>query len=247
MKIAVDFELTLHSGKHRFKLRISFSSEDDRMVMFGPSGSGKSVTIQAIAGLLTPDRGRIALGDRVLFDSETGINLPSRQRQVGYLFQDYALFPHMTVEENIGFPLKRLWRLPLPAKRQVEELMALFELEPLAKSLPQDLSGGQRQRAALARALIRRPQVLLLDEPFSALDIWLRTKMRQELADIQSRFQIPLIIITHDLEDVRMFAETLVVYGMGRISRVIPCKEIERTQGEGFLWKQMVEACGIVV
>ncbi len=247
MKLAVDIDVTLRSGRRSFRLNVAFSTADDRVVIFGPSGAGKSVTIQAIAGLIRPTRGRVQLGERVLFDSASRIDLPSRERRVGYLFQDYALFPHLTVEENVAFPLQRLlrWRLGDEDHRAVRDMLDLFELMPLAHSLPRDLSGGQRQRVALARALIREPEVLLLDEPFSALDITLRARVRQELADLQTRFRIPLVVITHDVDDVKMFAETLVVYGLGQVSRVLPCKTLREQHGDAHAWREMTEACGL--
>lgn len=247
MKLAVDIDVNLRSARRSFQLNVAFSTADDRVVIFGPSGAGKSVTIQAIAGLIHPARGRVQLGNRVLFDSAAGIDLPSRERNVGYLFQDYALFPHLTVEENVGFPLKRLlqWRLGADERRAVRDMLDLFELSPLAHSLPRDLSGGQRQRVALARALIREPEVLLLDEPFSALDVMLRDRVRQELADLQARFRIPLVVISHDIDDVKMFAETLVVYGHGKVSHVLPCKLLQNQHGEEHAWNEMAKACGL--
>jgi molybdate transport system ATP-binding protein len=247
MKLSVDIDVTLRSAHRSFELNVAFASGDDRVVIFGPSGAGKSVTIQAIAGLVHPERGRVQLGDRVLFDSAAKIDVPSRDRRVGYLFQDYALFPHLTVEENVAFPLKQLlqWRLSAEERRVVRDMLELFELTHFAGSLPRDLSGGQRQRVALARALVRAPEVLLLDEPFSALDIMLRDRVRQELAELQARFRIPLVVITHDVDDVKMFAETLVVYGLGEVSRVLPCKTLREQHGDAHAWREMVKACGL--
>ena len=130
-------------------------------------------------------------------------------------------------------------------RRVVRDMLDLFDLSHFARSLPRDLSGGQRQRVALARALVRAPEVLLLDEPFSALDIMLRDRVRQELADLQARFRIPLVVITHDVDDVRMFAETLVVYGLGQVSRVLPCKKLREQHGDAHVWRAMSEACGL--
>jgi molybdate transport system ATP-binding protein len=142
---------------------------------------------------------------------------------VGYVFQDYALFPHLTVAQNVSFGLKQgwPWYLPQGERLPLEEALEIFGLTPLKYSLPRDLSGGQRQRVALARALIRCPSLLLLDEPFSSLDALLRTKMRRELLKIKERFTIPVILITHDPEDVAALAETVVVYEHGRVSQII--------------------------
>lgn len=194
------------------------------MVLFGPSGSGKTITIRAIAGLTAPDFGRIVVGGRVLFDETARINVPARLREIGYVLQDYALFPHLTVEKNVAFGLQTRWPLPLSKREQirVEKFLELLELTPLAKNFPRELSGGQRQRVALARALIVNPKLLLLDEPFSALDPMLRGKLRDGLAQIQAQFQIPVIMITHDPEDIQVFAETLVIYDGGQVRRIWP-------------------------
>ena len=220
--IRVDIEKTLGSLGRRFVLTAAFSSEEEFVVLFGPSGSGKTLTLQCIAGLLPPDSGALALRGRVLFDSQTGVDVRPQDRNIGCVFQDYALFPHLSVFENIAFGLRRGWPRPLsPTDRlKVEEFLDLFEIAPLAASFPFDLSGGQRQRAAIARALIRAPQLLLLDEPFSALDTPLRAKLRNELLAIQARFRVPVIMITHDPEDIAAFAQTLVTYETGRVCKI---------------------------
>ena len=222
MRLEVDIRKTLQSGERRFELEAAFSSRDDLTVIFGASGSGKSLTIQAIAGLVTPEQGRIAVGGEVLFDSQQSINLPARKRGVGYLFQDYALFPHLTVRENIGYPLKKGWRFNLlpDVRKEVAEIMESFEITHLAGSYPAELSGGQKQRVALARAMIKKPSILLLDEPFSALDSLLRHRMRMELLEIRQRFAVPLVVITHDPADVEVFADTLVIFANGRVEEV---------------------------
>ncbi len=223
MKILVDIKKRLGSGRRVFSLEVAFASDKDVVVLFGPSGAGKSLTLQAIAGLDTPDAGRIVVGERVLFDASRKITIPARHRDIGYVFQDYALFPHLTAAQNVAFGLKRAWPWTLPRgdRLRLEEVLEIFELSPMQDSLPQDLSGGQRQRVALARALIRRPKLLLLDEPFSALDALLRARMRQELLRVQERFNLPVILITHDPEDVAALAQTVVVYDAGRIRQVM--------------------------
>ncbi|MEO6025186.1 MAG: ATP-binding cassette domain-containing protein [Burkholderiales bacterium] len=221
MNLEVSIRKSLQAQGRRFELDVEFNSSDQVMVIFGASGSGKTLTMQAIAGLIKPDSGRISLNGGIVFDSAHGINLPARERKVGYLFQDYALFPHMTVAENIGFSLLRtaLGGLGKDALRQVNEFLAVFELEEMGNNYPQHLSGGQRQRVALARALIRKPDILLLDEPFAALDPMLRERMRVELLSIQARFGIPMMLITHDPADVEFFAEKLLVFKQGRVQQ----------------------------
>ncbi|HEY5930823.1 MAG TPA: ATP-binding cassette domain-containing protein, partial [Burkholderiales bacterium] len=226
MRIEVDIRKTLRSNKREFSLDVRFTCEDDKNVVFGPSGAGKSITLRAIAGLETPDSGRIAVAGKVLFDSSLGINVPARERSVAYLFQDYALFPHLTVVDNIGFGLKQWWqrRLPADVMRRVDELLELFELRGLGRAFPWELSGGQRQRVALARALIQHPEVLLLDEPFAALDPLLRERMREELLKTRSLFNVPMLVITHDPDDVALLAESLVVLDLGRVVQTVDLK-----------------------
>jgi molybdate transport system ATP-binding protein len=227
MNLQVDIQKRLWSGRRVFSLDVSFATDQDVLVLFGPSGAGKSLTLQAIAGLIAPDAGRIVAGGRVLYDSQEHIRVPARRRDVGYVFQDYALFPHLTVARNVAFGLKRgwPWYLPRGERLRLEEALDIFELTDLQHSLPRDLSGGQRQRVALARALIRRPGLLLLDEPFSALDAPLRAKMRRELLKLRKRFNLPVILITHDPEDVAALADTVVAYDAGRIRQVLHLKD----------------------
>ena len=222
MLIEVDIERTLNSRERSFTLKATFASDESRVVLFGPSGSGKTLTLQSVAGLMRPVSGRIALKGRVLFDAKAGIEVPSRERRMGYLFQDYALFPHMTVLGNVGYGLRKSWqwRLSKKDRRDVLGLLDTLEIRQLAESFPVDLSGGQKQRVALARALMTRPDLLLLDEPFAALDTLLRARLRKELLDIQERFQVPMIMITHDPEDITAFAQTLVTYEAGRVCEI---------------------------
>ena len=234
MLIEVDIERTLNSRERSFTLKATFASDESRVVLFGPSGSGKTLTLQSVAGLMRPVSGRIALKGRVLFDAKAGIDVPSRERRMGYLFQDYALFPHMTVFGNVGYGLRKAWqwRLSKKDRRDVLGLLDTLEIRHLAESFPADLSGGQKQRVALARALMTRPDLLLLDEPFAALDTLLRVRLRKELLDIQERFQVPMIMITHDPEDISAFAETLVTYEAGRVCEIKRCLETAEQKKE---------------
>ncbi|MCZ4330602.1 ABC transporter ATP-binding protein [Castellaniella denitrificans] len=209
MSLSVDIECRV-GGADGFLLRPRWRTDARRVALFGPSGSGKSLTMQAIAGLLRPDRGRIEVAGRVLFDAETGVDVPPRGRRLAYLFQDYALFPHLTVRQNIGFGLRHGW-LNLHGRRDLPERarrwVRAFGLDALLDRYPAELSGGQRQRVALARALSTDPGLLLLDEPLSALDAGLRARMREELAQLQRDIDIPTVLITHDQADVQALAE----------------------------------------
>ncbi|MYM23815.1 ATP-binding cassette domain-containing protein [Duganella sp. FT135W] len=219
MQISLDISKTLRSGEREFQLKAHFASTSQRVVVYGPSGAGKSQMMKALAGLMTPDRGRIELAGRCLFDAEAGINVATRERNVAYLFQDYALFPHLNVRQNIGFGLQRGWRNPRASVdgEAIRYWLQAFELEHVAHQFPHQLSGGQRQRVALARALAPQPSALLLDEPFAALDPGLRERMRAELDALQRRLEIPMLIITHDPEDVRVFGDHVLRMEQGRI------------------------------
>jgi molybdate transport system ATP-binding protein len=224
MQIHVDISKTLRSGSREFHLNARFESDSQRVVIYGPSGAGKSQLLKALAGLTTPDRGRIALAGRSLFDSDGGVNVAPQARQVAYLFQDYALFPHLNVRQNIGFGLRRGWRNPLARVDDdaIRYWLQAFELEHVAHQHPHQLSGGQRQRVALARALAPQPAALLLDEPFAALDPGLRVRMRAELDALQRRLAIPMMLITHDPEDAEVFGEHVLRMDNGSIATEAP-------------------------
>jgi len=206
----------------KFSLDVSFRSQARNTVIYGPSGAGKSLTLQAIAGLLRPDSGRIAFQGQTLF-AAAGPEVPARERGFAYLFQDYALFPQLTVAQNIAFGLQRGWLNPSARKAAalpaVQHWLERLELSPLAQQLPHQLSGGQRQRTALARALITQPRALLLDEPFSALDPELRGRLRESLQALLAELQIPLLMITHDPDDLALFGDTQLLLRGGRIVR----------------------------
>lgn len=209
MLLDIDIDKTLTSAGNSFRLTVRFRSSSPRVVILGPSGAGKSQLLRAIAGLMRPDHGHIELNGRRLFDSDARLDLPPRQRKVAYLFQDYALFPHLNVRQNIGFGLQTGLFNPSRTRQHaaVQHWLEAFQLEAVAEQMPAELSGGQRQRTALARALIAKPDILLLDEPFSALDSQLRQHMRRELQELQEQLQVPMLLITHDPEDARTLGD----------------------------------------
>lgn len=221
MTVEIAFRREITNAERRFELDVTFASSSRRVALYGPSGSGKSLTLRAIAGLLTPDAGRIVVNRHTLFDATLGVNLPPQMREVGYLFQDYALFPHLTVAQNVAFGIRS--GLRNPSRRttdpQAARWLETFELDTIANSLPSQISGGQKQRVALARALAAKPDILLLDEPFSALDPPLRVRMRQELAALQARLDLQMLIITHDPADVEALGEHVLEMRDGRIAR----------------------------
>jgi molybdate transport system ATP-binding protein len=220
--IACDFNVRVCGCGAEFELHSRFRTNSRRIALFGPSGSGKSLTLMALAGLLTPGSGHIEVRGRTFFESKSGVNIPARKRNVGMLFQDYALFPHLSVRDNVAFGLKPTFGLMKPAHHtRIDELLELCGLTKLAGLRPHQISGGQRQRTALARALAPGPDLLLLDEPFTALDQPLRERMRDELSAILERFDIPMIMVSHDLDDVDHFAQTLVAFGQGRVLDVV--------------------------
>lgn len=202
--------VTLTKQLPNFKLDVSFSTDDKPLGLLGASGTGKSLILRCLAGIETPDAGRIVLNGRVLFDSDAGINVPICDRKIGILFQNYALFPHLTIAENVAFGLHR--KLP-PDQIQaiVTQQLAAVHLEPLAERYPHQLSGGQQQRVALARAMASQPEVLLLDEPFSALDTHLRDQIEQQLIDRLHSYQGITLLVTHNLEEAYRICHQLLV------------------------------------
>jgi molybdate transport system ATP-binding protein len=212
MQLDIDIRKTMRSAKNSFELATRFSSSSQRIVILGPSGSGKSLMLKAVAGLVTPDAGHIRLGGQTLFDQRAGIDVAPQRRQVGYLFQDYALFPHLNVRQNVAFGLATGWRNPRAhgAHAALDYWLDAFDLRAQARQYPDELSGGQRQRTALARALVAQPRALLLDEPFAALDPALRIAMRAELDAVQRRLQVPMVLITHDPDDAAVLGEHVI-------------------------------------
>ena len=219
MRFDVDIGKDVLAQGRRFNLAVRFAAEAERLALFGPSGAGKSLTLACIAGLVHPSRGRIAIDGDVWFDAAQRIDVPTRDRRVGYVFQDYALFPHRTVEQNVAAADDRWYPRPRGFERQrdIDELLGAFALDDLRRSYPEQLSGGQRQRVALARALLARPRLLLLDEPFAALDAALRQRLRAELVAVQQRFDVPMLLITHDPQDLAECAQQVIELADGRV------------------------------
>lgn len=190
----------------RFALDLAFDAGAGVTALVGPSGCGKTTTLRLIAGLLTPDDGRIQLGERVLFDRAKRINLPPEQRSLGLVFQDYQLFPHLTVEQNLRYGLARNPKSPIEFAHVVD----ILELGPLLSAWPHSLSGGESQRTAIGRAILRGPQLLLLDEPLSALDPELRESISGYLERVIGEYQIPTLLVTHDPASIERLAHTTI-------------------------------------
>lgn len=218
MSISIDIEKTFKTSAGTFRLAPKFSTDVGMTVFLGPSASGKTATLKCVAGLLQPDSGTIELNGDTFYDSASRVNLAPRKRRVGYVFQDLALFPHLTVADNIVFGIRGSTRW---AKRSmIEDMLKLMRLDQLYNCYPHQLSGGQRQRVALARALVIEPQVLLLDEPFTALDNAVREKLRSDIARIQASYDVPMILVTHDMEEAFEMAQQLVIFDRGRVLQV---------------------------
>jgi molybdate transport system ATP-binding protein len=215
-----------------FTLDIAFDVPCGLTVLFGPSGAGKSLTLQSIAGLFSLNSARIQLGGIVWHDSEHSLYLPPQSRRVGYVPQNYALFPHLTVEQNVAFGLKAhgWWGSEAKKrKRRVSELIELMQLRGLERRRPAQLSGGQQQRVALARALAPDPSLLLLDEPFSSLDAAVREMLREEMRALHERIHVPIVLVTHDAAEARMLADTIVVIEQGRVLQIGTPDEVFRS------------------
>ena len=194
--------------------------------LLGPSGCGKTTMLRSIAGLETPNTGRISIGDSVVFDSEHKINLPSESRQIGMVFQSYAVWPHMTVGQNVGFPLK-IRRIPArEIKSRVRDVLSLVGLDGYGERPSTNLSGGQQQRVALARAIVHEPRLVLFDEPLSNLDAKLREQMRTELKLLQDRLGFTAIYVTHDQEEALALSDTVIVMNHGRVEAMASPREL---------------------
>ena len=215
----------IHRKLNRFMLDVSFRSTSRRIGILGASGCGKSMTLKCIAGIETPDAGRIAVEDRVLFDSDSRTDLKPQKRNAGYLFQNYALFPTMTVEKNIGAGLKGN---RIAKEKRVKEMVRKFRLEGLEKQLPGQLSGGQQQRVALARIMAYEPDVILLDEPFSALDMFLKDRLQREMVNMLEDYEGTVIMVSHDRDEIYRFSEELLIMDQGKIVAAGPTKEVFR-------------------
>ena len=207
-----------------FTLDVEWTAGEGVAALFGPSGAGKTLTLQCLSGLLKPDAGRIVVDDRVLFDGGTGVDLPPQRRQIGYVFQGYALFPHLSVADNIGFGLRD--RPRAEARRRAADVIARMGLEGLEVRRPHELSGGQRQRVALGRALAPDPALLLLDEPLSALDATLRQSLRDDLRRILAEWRTAAVLVTHDFTEAYRLGDRIVVYEAGRVIQSAPRAEL---------------------
>ena len=215
----INIQKTYKTGDRHFAIDVCFTSDSTRLVLFGPSGAGKTQVLKMLCGLVWPDQGHVRFLHNELFNSYERIRLTPQQRQLAYVFQNYALFPHLTVVQNIAFSLQKNWLNPSKhsASAQVDDWLEKLELKPLAYQYPHQLSGGQAQRVALARALVMSPKAVLLDEPFSALDEKLRTSLRQELVDLQTHLATPMVLISHHPEDVKSFGKEIIYLADGKM------------------------------
>ncbi len=207
-----------------FNLDISFQMEEEIMSIIGFSGSGKSLTLQCVAGLLTPDHGTIIMNNQVFFDSESGVNLLPEKRNIGFVFQSYALFPHLTVKENIAYSLRPENKDLV--RNKTEEMLALTEMMDYQNQYPSTLSGGQKQRVAIARALASSPDLLLLDEPFSALDSMVKDSLEYEMIKLLAAYKIPTLFVTHNMAEAYKIGKRMAVFDCGQIIQSGPKEQV---------------------
>jgi len=213
-----------------FDLDLSLCCQAGKMtVMIGPSGGGKTTIIRILAGLEKPDEGRIVFGDEVWFDSIHRLNLRPQDRRLGYVFQDYSLFPHLNLFDNAAFAAVD--------KKEVDALFDLFKISHLRERRPNMVSGGERQRCAICQALARHPRLLLLDEPFSALDVVTRRGLREEIKNLKGRLSCPIIYVTHDINEALFLADEILPVVEGKIDEGWMQRTITRDPGEGAITK----------
>ena len=209
--------ITARFGKKlpRFELDIDIALTNGILAVVGPSGAGKTTLLQCIAGLQTPSWGEISIGGKLIFSSAQGTNLPARCRRIGYAFQDYALFPHLTVERNVSYGISK--RDTVHNKfLSVAKVLHMLKIEHLRDRYPRQISGGEKQRVALARALMTSPELMLLDEPLSALDQDTRSELQQELRALQAQWQIPFILVTHDVQESQLLGDQIIKMNCGK-------------------------------
>ena len=219
--LELDIGLPLRS----FRLELTLALGRETFALVGPSGAGKTTVLRAVAGLVRPESGRIVLDGDVLFDAESGVALPPEDRRVGFVFQDYALFPHMSVEQNVAYG----------SPNGTGELLERFGIAHLARARPGELSGGERQRVGLARALARDPAVLLLDEPLSALDPHTRAALRLELKELLDELDLPVLLVTHDFHDAAVLANRVAALTDGRVRQIGTPSELVAAPADAFV------------
>jgi iron(III) transport system ATP-binding protein len=223
-------------GDQRALDDVTFKVEEGELfTLLGPSGCGKSTTLMSIAGFQTPEAGRIAVGDETFFDASAKLAVPAERRNLGIVFQSYAVWPHMTVFDNLAFPLKVRKLKRAAIRTRVLEVLELVEMTPYEKRYPHQLSGGQQQRVALARALVYSPSVLLLDEPFSNLDAKLRERARAWVKELQHRLGLTTIFVTHDQDEALSMSDRVAVMSAGEVQQIGTPEEIYRRPGNRFV------------
>lgn len=238
--IKINIKKTLNTADGKIVLEVNKEiQKEDFITLFGKSGSGKTTLLRIIAGLETPDEGQIIVDDKVWFDSNKKINLPPQKREVGFVFQDYALFPNMSVRKNLEFALKD------SDTKKIDEILEIMELQNLSHMMPQNLSGGQKQRAALARAIMSNPKILLLDEPLSALDNVMRQKLQDELLEVHQKFKITSILVSHDVSEVFKLSNRVLKISQGVIEADATPTEVFANQNISGKFKLIGEVVSI--